>query len=358
MVKFYTTRSLLEVITKAKPPTTFLTDLFFNQEEYFETEDVLIDYEKEGEIIAPFVAPMTRGITVEREGFRTRRIRAPRLAPQRNMQIEDLSNRFAGEDFSSKKTPQERQNELTIKDYAALDKMIIRARELMASQILFDGEAIVRGFTSDQRNKFIEQVIRYDHTLKITATGNERWDESEADIIGDVSEAAEMVATKSGQVPDIIVMGQDAYKAAIDNEKFLKKLDNRRVSMGTIEPKFIDSTVKLIGEIDQMQVYVYYGQYKETHDLDGEELETPEMKQFVPGNKVLVGVSKVHKFGYGLITQMENDGNFKSYKAKTVPKIITDVNNDTKLIRVTSRPVPMVRDVDTWAIITAMEGRD
>lgn len=73
-MQFYTTRTLLEVITKVKPPTTFLTDLFFRGEQFFDTEEVLIDYEKEGELVAPFVAPMTKGITIEREGFKTKEL--------------------------------------------------------------------------------------------------------------------------------------------------------------------------------------------------------------------------------------------------------------------------------------------
>lgn len=354
-MQFYTTRTLLEVITKVKPPTTFLTDLFFRGEQFFDTEEVLIDYEKEGELVAPFVAPMTKGITIEREGFKTKRITAPRLAPQRNMQIEDLNHRFAGEDFSSKKTPQERQNELTLKDYAFLEKMNIRAKELMVSQVLFDGEVVVRGYTTDERTNYIEQVIRYEHDLQIVLTGDDKWDGAKPNIMKDISNAERMVATKSGMVPDVIVMGAEAYDLALEDERFMKKLDNRRVSLGTIEPKFIDSTVKLVGEIGQMQVYVYYGQYQETHDLDGKKLENPIMKPFVPGNKVLVAVSGLHKYGYGVVTQMEKDETFKTYKAKSVPKIIADVKNDVKQLRLTSRPVPMVKDVDTWAVITVMD---
>lgn len=354
-MKYYTTRSLLEVITKVKPPTTFLTDLFFRGEKYFDTDEVLIDYEKDGETVAPFVAPMTKGITVEREGFKTKKITAPRLAPQRIMRIEDLDHRFAGEDFSSKKTPQERQNELTLKDYADLEKMNIRAKELMVSQLLFNGEVIVKGFTNDERSKFVEQVIRYDHELQFELTGNDKWGEANANILKDISHAEMKVSTQSGRVPDVIVMGSDAYEAAMEDENFFKKLDNRRVSLGTIEPKFVDSTVKLVGEIGQMQVYVYYGQYQETHDLNGDKLEKPEMLPFVPGNKVLVAVSGLNQYGYGVVTQMENDGNFKTYKAKSVPKIITDVKNDVKLMRLTTRPVPMVKDVDTWAVITVMD---
>lgn len=354
-VQYFTTRSLLEVITKVSPPTTFLTDLFFGSEKYFDTEEVLIDYKKDGEKVAPFVAPMTKGITVEREGYKTKKIIAPRLAPQRIMRIEDLNHRFAGEDFSSQKTPQERQNELTMQDYADLEKMNLRAKELMSSQVLFNGEVIVRGFTTDERNNFIEQVIRYEHDSQIILTGDNKWNGASPDILKDINEAEKMVARKSGKVPDVIIMGADAYEAAMEDEKFLKKLDNRRVNLGVIEPKFIDPTVKLVGEIGQMQVYVYYGQYQETHDLDGKLLDKPVMKPFTPNNKVLVAVSKVHGFGYGVVTQMEEDGNFKSYKAKSVPKIITDVANDAKLLRLTSRPVPTVSDADAWAVITVMD---
>lgn len=354
-VKYYTTRSLLEVVTKVKTPTTFLTDLFFRGEKYFDTEEVLIDYKKDGEMIAPFVAPMTKGITVEREGYKTKKIIAPRLAPQRIMRIEDLDHRFAGEDFTSKKTPQERQNELTLEDYADLEKMNIRAKELMASQAIFDGEVIIRGYTNDERNKFVEQIIRYEHDLQITLTGDDKWNGAKPNIMKDINNAETQVSKKSGKVPDVIVMGAAAYEVALEDEKFLKKLDNRRVNLGTIEPKFIDSTVKLVGEIGQMQVYVYYGQYQETHDLDGKKLEEPIMKPFVPENKVLVAVSNAHQYGYGVVTQMENDGQFKTYKAKSVPKIITDVANDVKLLRLTSRPVPMVKDADTWAVITVMD---
>lgn len=70
---------------------------------------------------------------------------------------------------------------------------------------------------------------------------------------------------------------------------------------------------------------------------------------------MLVAVSGLHKYGYGVVTQMEKDETFKTYKAKSVPKIIADVKNDVKQLRLTSRPVPIVKDVDTWAVITVMD---
>lgn len=351
----YTTRSLLEVITQIKTPTTFLTETFFPKEQFFDTEEVYIDYKKEGETLAPFVAPMTKGITIERQGFNTKRIIAPRIAPQRVMQIEDLSNRFAGEDFSSKKTPADRQRELNLQDYAELERMIIRTKERMASQLLFDGEVVIHGYTSDERNNFVEQVIRYEHDLQIVLTGEDKWNGNNANIYKDITEAERRVALGSAKVPDIIIMGAKAWEVALEDEKFMKKLDNRRINLGVIEPRFVDPSVKLVGEVGQMQVYVYYGQYQQTHDLDGKILEKPEMKPFVPENKVLVGVSGQHGLGYGLITQMEADGNFVSYKAKSVPKIFADTANDVKLMRLTSRPVPMVSDVNNWAVLTVMD---
>lgn len=188
-VQYFTTKSLLDAVTKMSTPTPFLTELFVGSEQYFDTGEVLIDYKKDGETVAPFVAPMTKGITVEREGHKTKKITAPRLAPQRVMRIEDLNHRFVGEDFSSQKTPQERQDELTTQDFEDLEKMIIRAKELMVSQVLFNGEVAVRGFTSDERDNFIEQVIRYEHDSQIILTGDNKWDGASPDILKDINEA-------------------------------------------------------------------------------------------------------------------------------------------------------------------------
>ena len=90
----YKTKVILQAVEQIKPVNTFLRTVFFPFSKTLLTEDVLIDSKKGKRKVAPFVAPRVGGVVVSREGYKTNKITAPRIAPERALTIDDISSRL------------------------------------------------------------------------------------------------------------------------------------------------------------------------------------------------------------------------------------------------------------------------
>ncbi len=92
--------------------------------------------------LAPFVAPRKGGKILTREGFVTNSITTPKLAPERIMTVDDIVKRGLGENVYSKKTPEERADELLAEDLRDLEKAIADRTEWLVREILFKGNCL------------------------------------------------------------------------------------------------------------------------------------------------------------------------------------------------------------------------
>ncbi len=87
--------------------------------------------------MAPLVSPRMGGKVITRQGFRTNQFTTPKIAPERPMTIDDITQRAIGENIYSQRTPEEREDELLAKDWTDLEESIARRKEWMCRQILF-----------------------------------------------------------------------------------------------------------------------------------------------------------------------------------------------------------------------------
>jgi Phage major capsid protein E len=74
------------------------------------------------------------------------------------------------------------------------------------------------------------------------------WSDPTADILGDLSNMADLIVEKGGQ-PDTIIIGSKVFNELIKNEKIAKLLDNNRIHMGIIAPRLQASGMVKIGEL-------------------------------------------------------------------------------------------------------------
>lgn len=344
-----TTHEMLAGMEAVGRPGTFLKDTFFPGEKTFVTESVLFDVKKGRRKMAPVVAPRVGGITMDRQAFETKQITAPRVAPQRPMTLDDLAMRGFGEQINSRKTPAQRQVELTASDLQELDDAITRREEWMASQALFTGKVILKGRVSDSDERFIEQEVDYGFTNTKTLSGTSKWGGADSDIIGDVRAWRLEVLKATGVAPDTLILGEAAVTAYLADENLQKVLDNRRMNMMDITPRLVDDAITFLGTLPGLGVEIY--SYDEWY-VDDEGVE----QSFVPSNAALLAKAGVGSFAYGAVTQMEDDTKrFETTEGRVVPKRWNDVGNDTMMLRLTSRPVPMPKDVDGWFVATVVD---
>ena len=348
-VDLLTTHEMLQAIETVGRPRTFLKDTFFPKEKTFVTESVLFDVKKGRRRMAPVVAPRVGGITVGREGFETKEIKAPRVAPQRPMTIDDLMNRGFGEQLNSRKTPAQRQVELTADDLQDLNDYIARREEWMAAQTLFEGKVILKGRVSDSDDRVIEQVVDYGFTNKVTLSGTSMWSEDASNIVTQVRAWRLRVTKATGVAPDTLLLGEDAVTAYLNNKNLQKLMDNRRMNMAEVNPRIQDDAVTFLGKLPGLGIEIY--SYDEWYlDDEGEE------KPYIPAGAALLVKAGSGAFAYGAVTQMdESTRRLTTTEGRAVPKRWTDVENDTTMLRLTSRPVPMPTDVDGWLVAQVVE---
>lgn len=343
-MNLYKTQTLLKAVQNMPKTNTFLRDTFFPVTKPFVTEEVLLDIKKGKRKMAPFVAPRVGGVTIARQGYHTEKFKAPRLAPQIPMTIDDVSMRMAGEDVFSQKTPQQRQQEMLAGDLLELVDMIDRREEWMATQTLFEGKVLLEGYTGRTDTNKVEQEINYDFENKITLSGTDLWTHADSDIYSDLEDARKLAIRKSGIAPDVAILGAKAYKALRDNVKFKELMDLANMKIATIEPALKNDAITYIGKVPGLGIELYT--YDDWYISDsGEELP------FVPENKVLLAKKGFGMFGYGAISHMDKEGKVTTYEARMVPKQWVDVENEILMIRMSSRPVPMPGDINSWVVL-------
>ena len=117
----YTTREMMEAIDQTPPVRTFFQKTFFPTDNTHVTEKVEFDVRKGKRIMAPFVSPRIGGKVITRQGFKTNQFSTPKLAPERALTVDDISQRMIGENIYSQRTPEEREDELLAKDMTDLE---------------------------------------------------------------------------------------------------------------------------------------------------------------------------------------------------------------------------------------------
>ncbi len=346
-INLYETRMMLQAIEQSLPAQTFLRDTFFPGIQTFVTEKVDVDIKKGKRKMAPFVARRRGGITVDRGGFSTETYTTPYIAPQRAITVDDIMNRGLGENIYSTRTPQERAQELLAKDIAELDEMITRREEWMCRELLLNGVVTIKGWVDrvDGGADYVEDVIDFQFTNKKTLTGAEVWGETSDDKIGDLKEIRLEIIQKTGKNPNIIIMANNVVDLFLSDEDVRSLFDIRNITLGSIQPRIQMDGVTYVGTLNALGLEIY------TYDewfLDDDGTEKP----MIPDDYLIMASTGLGSRLYGAVTQMEEaDGQFHTYEGTRVPRVWSDINNDVKMIRLASRPLPKPDDVDSWYVL-------
>lgn len=335
----YETLTMLEAVNQIMPVHTFLRDAFFPHEldKTYPTEKLEIDFKKGKRNMAPFVAPKVGGVTIEREGYETSQISAPRIAPQRSLTIDDLSLRALGESVISPRTPADREAEILADDFSEMSDMIDRREEWMIRELLFNGKVPVKGYVDANGKNTVDMEINYGKKEKENAT----WTKT-SDILGDLRKWRTEIIQKTGKAPSMLVLASEVVDILLNSDQVGKMFDLKNVNIGSINPVIQNESVTFVGKITSLGLDVY--SYDEWY-VDEKGNEQP----MIPTGHVLMGNRSTGSVKYAVVTQVENKA-FKSYEATKVPKIWVDEANDSKMIRLTSRPVPVPFDIESWIV--------
>lgn len=345
----YTTKTMLPAVEVMPRTASFLRETFFPRakDNTVVTEKVELDYRKGKRKMAPFVAPRVGGITQTRDGFKTFEIAPPRIAPQRLMTVEDVTARGLGEGVYTKKTPAQRELDLIAKDLLDLGDQIDRREEWMTAQLLFNGKVIVQGYSDNNLTNPVEQEIDYGFDNYENLSGTDLFTDPAAKPITYLREKHRELVKNAGVAPNILLFGNDAYEGFINNAEVKEYFDKQHMLMGQIKPSLQTDNVVYIGTINEIGVELYL--YNDWY-ID----ETGVEHSFVPNDKMLLGRTDIGHYEYAAVTQLESGGKYMTYEGARVPKFWADFANDAKMVRLTSRPVPVPSNVDAWFVASVV----
>lgn len=338
----YSTAAQLAAIELMPPEYSFLYDTFCADMGAVEDDRAIYDFRKGTREMAPIVHKGTGGVLMEREGFQTREIGFCTIAPERIVDMADITGRSFGEKVLGAMTPEQRSKKMLAQDIKDMRAAIQRRREWMARQVLLTGKLEVFQYVNEGREKTASLVADYGFTNKFTPTT--AWNATGATIDDDMRSIYDMVYEGCGQV-DIIVMAPDVANTLLSNSDYMKRMDILNAKMGEINTRYRGQGVRFIGyNSDGVEMYSLAGKFV---DDDG------ETKAILPAGTLIAGGRGILKAPHGPVTQMEGSGNAAkhvTYIKKEVPKRIAPEGADAIKNRLTSRPTIVPFNVDAWVV--------
>ncbi len=344
MSNIYQQPKLQAVIDNTPKPRTFLTDLFFSNQEFVQEKKVAFDIVDGKRKLAPWVSPRKNGILVEDEAFQTNEYEAFLLNPYKTINPDDMLNRQAGEPISGSgvKSPEQREREQAVKKTLDLTDMVWNRIEQAVSQELFEGKLDIEGEGVSAQIKFWPQTGAPYKKL----AGGALWNAATATIIDDLRFAKNEIS-KYGLTADVAIVGYDAAQALLADEKILKILDTSNYNIGSIDFKNLPQGVEYIGTLAGLKLHTY----NESYFDEATQTEIP----YVPPKKVLVGSTKTRTtLAFQLV-------NFIDEKKESTQWFLNPVTAYSRLkeglgrkIEVKSRPLPIINQIRGFYVLEVL----
>ena len=342
----YSTRAQLAAIDLMPREYSVLYDFFAHDAGTVEDDKAIYDYRKGSRRMAPTVHPGTGGVLMERDGFETREIGFCCIAPERIIEDQNLKGRMFGERVLGAMTPQERERKLLARDLMEMRKAIQRRREWMVRQVLLTGKLSIFTYTNEGRGVNPTMIADYGFTNNFTP--DTKWDQSGANIDGDMQEIFDLVYDGLGSV-DKIVMAPDVASVLLHNDDFMKQYDRKSADMGSINTQYRGSGLRFIGtNVDGVQLYSLSGTFVDDDGI---------VKKLIPDGKLIAGSNDILNIFHGPVTQVEETGSnaqHKTYIKKEVPLRYGSIDGNSIKNRLTSCPTVVPANVDGWAVATVL----
>ncbi|MBJ6362105.1 major capsid protein [Paenibacillus sp. GCM10012307] len=349
-IDIYEPQTLHQPFQKRMPVTTFLRDTFFPGYQTFSTKHVLMDFVKNNQSVAPFIAEGSGSINIRRQGYKTKIYEAPYISLSAPYDVNLLQGRLPGESvFNSGLTPEERALRLMQQDYNELDDRITRKEEVMVAEVMQRGSTTVTGFVDDTATKVRTDTVDYDFDNLIDLSGGGQWNQNSSKKYNDLYEAVTLVR-QGGYNPEIAILGEMATRNLLADEAFMNHyMDKRFAQFGSINPQLNlqnGNGYAYIGRLTELglDLFSYIAWYFDEVDQ--------KLKPYIKPNKVIVGTRNMGEMLYGAITMIpEGSNDFATYESPRVPKVTINRENDVKKLHLKSRPLPKPFDVSSWSVI-------
>lgn len=258
----FNTRALLGVVDALDRPPSFLLDLFFREQQTFDTEEVYLDKLERARRVAPYVSPLVAGKPERARGYKATSFKPAYVKPKHMVEPSRALKRAAGERIGGEMSPEARYNLAVVDNLAVEEDQITRREEVMASEILRTGKVIVTG--EDYPTQLVDFERAAGQTIALTSTA--RWGESGVSVLGNLRTWGQLMASNSGANPRVLVVDPLAGELIQKDSEVRAILDNRRQHSGDLELSGMVSgaygeEAVPIGTVGQWEIWQYQGLY-------------------------------------------------------------------------------------------------
>lgn len=347
----YSTDILLESVKKQTLAPSFLRDRYFpltNMSE-FASGDVLVKYKNGTQKCAPFVHPRKGGVTMEREGYQVERYTPPNIAPKRPLTTDDLKDQGFEEALFANATPEQREANLIVEDIKELDEGITRTEEKMAAEIMLTSGCIMKHIADDPAKSFEREIRFYTEGSNPNQfTPAKKWNLADATILEDLFAICQD-RSENGLSSEDLLVSPTAAQAILQNETLLKLLDTKNYNVGQIETQDLPDGAKVLGVLNVYGYSLKLISYNAVYTNDA----GVNTRYITDGKAIVTAPAAGHRV-YGAVSQIESDKQRRTYVGKRVPKVITDEENDSREIKLTSKPLLIPHQKTAFTCVNAI----
>jgi hypothetical protein len=314
-----------------------LLNLFFPQEQTFDTEEVFFDKVQRARRLAPFVVPTIAGKPQRSRGYTTLGFKPPYVKPKHVIEPAKAMKRRAGEQLLGKLTPEQRFDLALLDNLQMEDDEITRREEWMAAQLLLSGTMTCQG--PDHPPVVIDLQRNAAHTIALT--GGARWGQAGIDPLQVLRSWAKTVQKNSGFHPSVVVFDPLAADLFLNSASVLRVMQSFRQTTGNVDLAGkvsgggLGHEVKYLGSIGEFDIFQYQQLYTD---------DAGNVQQFMPDNSVIMG----NPGGCGGV---RTDGAVQDADAGLMPlsrfpSVWTEKDPSAKFSMVQSAPLPLLGWVD------------
>lgn len=337
-LNFFDTYVLMAIAEEIVPQTTFFKDRYFPTEvgDVFAADKVLTEYKKGDRKMAAFVSERVGDIPMDRTGYSIHEYQPAFIAPSRILTLDDLRKRGFGEALYPGMDRAERAARLQLKDLSELGLRITRREEWMSSQTMINNACTMQEYVDANTKGDVLYVKFFDNASEHTYTVANKWNSADQNFFGDVKAMCRLLSKRGLPAADL-VLGSDAADAILNIEKVQKLLDrNSGIIIGRIEEELSPyDGVVYMGTLNFGGFKLNLISVDETY-VDDNDTE----QKFFPATSAMVTAPGCGHMMYGQITQIDyGSTDFTDHAGMRVPKFVLDQANDTRKIRLASRPL-------------------
>lgn len=225
---------IIDGLNQVKPALKGLETLVFGNAgaETFPTIKVDVDMFDGTRGVAKYTARGAKGQTIGLEGWTTEQYQPPLIDERIVITAEDLEKRMKGAgNINNPNSGEEKFQKLVNQQLQRKEDGWQRTYNHQIRDLITTGKITVTEY-DDKGNSLAPRDIDFKMPSTHIYTVSTAWDETTADIFGDMEAADELIQKDSGLMPNVAILGKTTLSNTINNEKFKKILDNRRITIG------------------------------------------------------------------------------------------------------------------------------